>query len=42
VFSGFFVELSAATPSGGLPAPDLLDAIPTKYGITMLGPPMFQ
>ena len=42
VFSGFFVELSAATPHGGLPAPDLLDAISTKYSITMLGPPMFQ
>jgi quercetin dioxygenase-like cupin family protein len=42
VFSGFFVELSAATPLGGLPAPDLLDAISTKYGITMLGPPMLQ
>ena len=41
-FSGFFVELSAATPLGGLPAPDLLAAISTKYGITMLGPPMFQ
>lgn len=41
-FSGFFVELSAATPLGGLPAPDLLDAISTKYGITMLGPPMFE
>lgn len=41
VFSGFFVELSAATPLGALPAPDALDAIGTKYGITMLGPPMF-
>jgi quercetin dioxygenase-like cupin family protein len=41
-FSGFFEELSAATPLGGLPAPDRLDAIGTKYGITMLGPPMLQ
>lgn len=41
-FSGFFVELSAATPVGGLPAPDQLDVISTKYGITMLGPPMFE
>lgn len=42
VFSDFFVELSAATPLGALPAPDLLDAIGKKYGITILGPPMMQ
>src|SRR5687767_2911071 len=40
MFSRFFVELSAATPAGGLPAPDRLDALATKYGITTLGPPM--
>jgi hypothetical protein len=37
-----FVELSAATPPGALPPFDLIDAIATKYGITTLGPPMFQ
>jgi quercetin dioxygenase-like cupin family protein len=42
VFSGFFVELSAVTPLGGLPPLDKLDAISTKYGMTRLGPPMFQ
>ena len=42
VFSGFFVELSAVTPLGGLPPLDELDAISTKYGMTRLGPPMFQ
>ena len=42
VFSDFFVELSAATPLGALPAPDRLDAIGKKYGITTLGPPMIQ
>ncbi len=41
-FSGFVVELSAATPVGALPARDRLDAIGTKYGITMLGPPMME
>jgi quercetin dioxygenase-like cupin family protein len=42
VFSGFFVELSAVTPLGGLPPLDKLDAISTKYGMTRLGPPMTQ
>ncbi len=41
-FSDCFVELSAATPPGGLPAPDRLNAISTKYGMTVLGPPMLQ
>jgi quercetin dioxygenase-like cupin family protein len=41
-FSGFFVELSAATPFGALPAPDRLAAIATKYGLSVLGPPMFH
>jgi len=41
-FSHFFVALSAATPLAALPAPDLLDAIGKKYGITTLGPPMMQ
>jgi quercetin dioxygenase-like cupin family protein len=39
-FSGFFVELSAATPSGEFPDLEVLTAISEKYGITMLGPPM--
>ena len=39
-FSGFFVELSAATPPGGMPALDVLTELSNKYGITMLGPPM--
>lgn len=42
MFCNLFIELSAATPLGTLPAPDLIDAIATKYGITTLGPPMFQ
>ncbi len=41
-FSDFFVELSAETPLGGLPAPDRVDAIGAKYGMTVVGPPMFQ
>jgi quercetin dioxygenase-like cupin family protein len=41
-FCNLFVELSAATPAGSLPPFDLIDAIATKYGITTLGPPMFQ
>jgi quercetin dioxygenase-like cupin family protein len=41
-FSDFFVELSAATPLGGLPAPDRVAAIGAKYGMTLLGPPMSQ
>lgn len=39
-FCGFFVELSDATPPGGIPALEALTAIGDKYGITMLGPPM--
>jgi hypothetical protein len=41
-FSGFFQELSAATPAGGMPALDVLTNISDKYGITMLGPPMTE
>jgi quercetin dioxygenase-like cupin family protein len=41
-FSDFFVELSAVTPLGGLPPLDRVAAIGAKYGMTMLGPPMFQ
>ena len=41
-FCNFFVELSAATPPGGMPSFDLIDTIATNYGITTLGPPMFE
>jgi Uncharacterized conserved protein, contains double-stranded beta-helix domain len=41
-FCGFFEDLSAATPPGALPEPERLNDIATKFGITMLGPPMFQ
>ena len=41
-FCNLFVEMSAATPPGGLPAFDLIDSIATKYGISTVGPPMFQ
>ncbi len=39
-FSDFFVELSAATPPGGMPPFEVLAALGSKYGITTLGPPM--
>ena len=39
-FSEFFVELSAATPSGGLLDLAVLAALGQKYGIATLGPPM--
>ena len=42
MFCDFFVELSAATPVGTMPALDLMDAISSKYGMTRLGPPMFE
>ena len=42
MFSRFFVELSAATPLGALPDPVQMDAMATRYGITTLGPPMFE
>ena len=41
-FCNLFIELSAATPPGTMPSFDLIDTIATKYGITTLGPPMFQ
>lgn len=41
-FSEFFVELSAATPAGGMPAFEVLRALAEKYGITTLGPPMSE
>lgn len=39
-FCDFFVEMSAAAPAGGIPAPDVFAALDAKYGITTLGPPM--
>jgi quercetin dioxygenase-like cupin family protein len=42
MFCNLFVELSAATPPGTLPDFDLIDAISAKYGITRVGPPMFE
>jgi quercetin dioxygenase-like cupin family protein len=39
-FCDFFVELSAASPGGGIPAPEVFAALNAKYGITTLGPPM--
>jgi quercetin dioxygenase-like cupin family protein len=42
MFCNLFIELSAATLPGSVPAFDLIDSIATKYGITTLGPPMFQ
>ena len=42
MFCNLFIELSAATPPGTMPAFDLIDAIATKYGITTVGPPMLQ
>lgn len=42
MFSRFFVELSAATPLGAMPDPIQMDAMATRYGVTTLGPPMFE
>ena len=42
MFCNLFIELSAATPLGSMPSFDLIDSIATKYGITTLGPPMFE
>jgi quercetin dioxygenase-like cupin family protein len=39
-FCDFFVEMSAAAPPGGMPAPEVFAALDAKYGITTLGPPM--
>jgi len=42
MFCHFFVELSAVTPLGGLPSFDEIDALSAKYGMTRVGPPMFE
>ena len=39
-FHDFFVEMSAAAPAGGMPAPEVFAALDAKYGIATLGPPM--
>jgi quercetin dioxygenase-like cupin family protein len=39
-FCDFFVEMSAAAPPGGMPAPEVFAALDAHYGITTLGPPM--
>lgn len=39
-FHEFFIEVSAAAPPGGMPAPAVFAALDAKYGITTLGPPM--
>jgi len=41
-FSDFFVELSAATPPGGMPPLEVLGALAEQYGMTILGPPMTE
>ena len=39
-FSDLFVELSAATPPGGMPTFEVIVTLAEKYGITTLAPPM--
>jgi quercetin dioxygenase-like cupin family protein len=39
-FCDFFVEMSAAAPPGGMPAPEVFAALDAKYGLTTLGPPI--
>jgi mannose-6-phosphate isomerase-like protein (cupin superfamily) len=39
-FCDLFVEMSAGTPPGGMPSPELLAGLDPKYGVTTLGPPM--
>lgn len=41
-FANFFVELSAVTPPGGMPAPEQVSAIGGKYGMSVLGPPLLR
>ncbi len=42
-FEAFFGELAAATPpQGGVPPLDVLSRIDATYGLTTLGPPMFE
>ncbi|MEP6495542.1 MAG: cupin domain-containing protein [bacterium] len=39
-FGVMFEEMSAATPAGGMPPMDVLEALHRKYGITTMGPPL--
>lgn len=39
-FCGFFKDLSAITPPGGLPTMEQLQSLDATYGLTTLGPPM--
>jgi quercetin dioxygenase-like cupin family protein len=42
-FEAFFGELAAATPpQGGVPPMDVLSRLDAQYGLTTLGPPMFE
>ena len=38
--NNMFVQMSAGTPPGGMPSPELLAALDARYGITTMGPPM--
>lgn len=39
-FGVMFEEMSAATPAGGMPSMEVLEALHWKYGITTMGPPL--
>jgi quercetin dioxygenase-like cupin family protein len=39
-FGVMFEEMSAATPPGGMPSMEVLEALHSKYGITTMGPPL--
>lgn len=39
-FGVMFEEMSAATPAGGMPTMEVLEALHRKYGITTMGPPL--
>lgn len=41
-FAGFFEEISALTPPGGMPTMEQLLSLDAKYGLTTLGPPMMH
>lgn len=39
-FCGFFQDISAITPAGGMPTMEQLLSLDATYGLTTLGPPM--
>jgi mannose-6-phosphate isomerase-like protein (cupin superfamily) len=41
-FCGFFEEISALTPPGGLPSMAQLQSLDARYGLTTLGPPLLS